>query len=286
MTTLLLIMLVGFPALVALLTYTLYCYEETNSAGTPFTKLLPNVLPTILKSYLSEVAILFLYPVGLWPSLWSRPSGDRPVVVLVHGLFHNPSAWALFRHRLRTRGYAVACFAYPSWGTDIASVEAKLEQFLLDICTTCPGRPVHLVGHSLGGLLLRGVLGNMDVPGQIRTLSTLGTPFGGSKLAPFAFNSIGHDLMHDGPLVRTLATRPFPAHVRLLVLRAPADNMVLPNTALGCNVRGCTEKQTPHSSHLSMLYSRPVFNEVAQWLDDAEKTGDLGPENLGSKSKD
>lgn len=266
MTTLLVTLLVGLPLLVALLTYTLFCYEETNSSGRTFKTLLPDILPTIFKSYMSEVMILCLHPLGLWPALWSRPSDNRPVVVLVHGLFHNPSGWIVFRRRLLARGYTVACFSYASWGTDMARVEARLARYLQDIFESCPDRPIHLVGHSLGGLLLRGVLGATDVPAQVQTLVTLGTPFGGSKLSTFAFNSLGHDLQYDGPLIRDMACRPFPAHVRLLALRAPADNMVLPNAALGCNVAGCTERLTAHTSHLGMLYSRPVFHEVAQWI--------------------
>lgn len=266
MTTLLLLFFVGTPLICALLTYTVYCYEESNQTGHPLHLLLPDVAITALKSFARETLILILHPLGLWPGLWARPSAGKPLVILVHGLFHNQSGWILFRHWLRAHGYAVACFSYPSWKTDLDSTENRLLHYLENIIKDYPGQPIHLVGHSLGGLLLRAVLGRVRASDRIKTLVTMGTPYRGSKLSPFALNSLGRFLKHEGETVRDLAARPFPEHVRLLALRVPVDNMVLPNSALRCDVPGCTEQTTRHASHLGMLFSRQIFNDVLLWI--------------------
>lgn len=265
MITFLLLALVGFVGIVTLLTYTLYCYEETNQSGQPLAPFLAMAGRTALRSAASELAIVALHPLGLWPGLWSKPTQDRPLVVLVHGLFHNPGAWILFRHRLRAKGFGTACFGYPSWAVQWDETVAGLTTYLTKILAENPERPVHLVGHSLGGLLLRCALAQMPDP-RIRTLVTLGTPYGGSKLSPFALSSLGRYLAYGGETVTRIAALPTPAGVRCLALYSPADNMVMPNSALRCGLQDWEERQTRPVSHVAMLHSKDVFDEALEWM--------------------
>ena len=261
----LLLTLVAFVGIITLLTYTLYCYEETNQSGRPLGPYLAMAARTALRSLASELAIVALHPMGLWPRLWSSPTPGRPLVILVHGLFHNPGAWALFRRRLQARGFSTACFGYSSWGTDWESTVENLKRYLRETLPADPQQDVHLVGHSMGGLLLRCALADLDEP-RIRTLVTIGTPFGGSKLSPFALSSLGRYLGHQGETVGRVAALPTPGGVRCLALRSPADNMVLPNSALRCGLAGWEEKETRPVSHVAMLHAGEVFEEAAAWM--------------------
>jgi pimeloyl-ACP methyl ester carboxylesterase len=49
--------------------------------------------------------------------------------------------------------------------------------------------PVHLFGHSMGGLVARGVAARMvqEFPGRVRTVLTIGSPHGGARAADGAF---------------------------------------------------------------------------------------------------
>ena len=266
MITALLLAIAAFVGIVTLLTYTLFCYEETNQSGRPLGPFLALASRTALRSVASELAIVALHPIGLWPGLWSRPTAGRPLVILVHGLFHNPGAWALFRRRLHARGFATACFGYASWGTDWDSTVANLRQYLKDTLPADPQQDVHLVGHSMGGLLLRCALADLGEP-RIRTLVTLGTPFEGSKLSPFALSSLGRYLGHRGETVARVAALPTPGSVRCLALRSPADNMVLPNSALRCGLTGWEERETSPVSHVAMLHAGNVFEEAVAWME-------------------
>jgi pimeloyl-ACP methyl ester carboxylesterase len=67
-------------------------------------------------------------------------------VVLIPGLWMPAAAMALLALRLRRAGYEVQCFSYR--GRD--SFEANLERLARHL----DGRTVHLVGHSLGGVLI------------------------------------------------------------------------------------------------------------------------------------
>jgi len=261
---------VGFVALVTLLSYTLFCYEETNQTGRPLAPFLALTARTVPRSLAGELLVIVLHPLGLWPGLWTKPSSEGPVVFMVHGLFHNQGAWILFRRRLRARGFATACHGYASWNADWDTTVENLKKHLRSTLDEHPGRDIHLVGHSMGGLLLRAALADMPDP-RIRTLSTLGTPFGGSKLWPFALSSLGRYLVHGGETVRKIAALPTPGHVRALALRSPADNMVLPNSALRCGLPGWEERETAPVSHVAMLHSRNVFEEVAAWIEREER---------------
>lgn len=266
MITLFLIIILGLPLASALLTYTLYCYEQANQQGVSLGQLLPDVLRTAVKSYLYECMMLVLHPLGLWPDLWSKPKAGQPIVILVHGLFHNQSGWIFYRHWLEAQGYSVACYRYPSWRTDLESVESSLKEYLEQIMTNHPDQPIHLVGHSLGGLLLRATLTHLTNVRPIKTLVTLGTPYQGSKLAPFALNSLGRFLTFQGETIQEINSRTVPSHIQYLALRVPVDNMVLPNSALYCHLPQCTEQITSHCSHIAMLYSKNIFLTILHWI--------------------
>ncbi len=84
----------------------------------------------------------------------------------------------MLARRLRRRGFSVHLFSYPSVRADLRANAERLAHFLaaLDADT------VHLVGHSLGGILIRAVF-HYSPPRQPGRLVTLGAPHGGSRVA-------------------------------------------------------------------------------------------------------
>lgn len=75
-------------------------------------------------------------------------------VILVPGLWMPAAVLLPWQWRLQAAGHAVRRFAYPSWRNGLA---ANVEVLALYLAET-PGRPIHLVGHSLGGLLILSLL--------------------------------------------------------------------------------------------------------------------------------
>ena len=266
MITFLLTVFLATTLILALLTYTLYCYEESNQAGKPLGPFLALAGKTALRSIVSEMVILLLHPLGLWPRLWKEPNGGGKLVVLVHGLFHNQSAWILFRRWMQGHGFATVCFSYASWNSGWDETVAGLRKDLESLLAAHPDREVHLVGHSMGGLLLWSALAGLEDSSRVKSLVTMGTPFAGSKLSPFALSSLGRYLRYEGETVRAVTRLPLPSHVRRLALHSPADNMVLPNAALRCKAPGWEEMTTRPVSHVAMLHSREVFREVRRWI--------------------
>ena len=72
-------------------------------------------------------------------------------VVLVNGLWLGNAALALLARRLRRAGFRVHRFSYPTVRNDLRTNAGLLHDFLAQV----PGDTVHLVGFSLGGLVIR-----------------------------------------------------------------------------------------------------------------------------------
>jgi pimeloyl-ACP methyl ester carboxylesterase len=103
---------------------------------------------------------------------------SRESVVLVNGLWlADPALWLLAR-RLRRAGFRVYTFSYPSVRHDLRTNATQLHDFLARV----PGTIVHLVGYSLGGLVIRALFHFQPKqrPGRI---VLLGSPQTGNRAA-------------------------------------------------------------------------------------------------------
>jgi pimeloyl-ACP methyl ester carboxylesterase len=99
-------------------------------------------------------------------------------VVLVHGILMNGRELALLARRLRQCGFNPVVFDYPSRLRTVDEHARALQQFIKDLHAPV----VHLVGHSLGGLvILRALERSTELPpGRI---VLLGSPVRGSGVA-------------------------------------------------------------------------------------------------------
>ncbi len=120
---------------------------------------------------------------------------------MVHGLWLNGLEFFLLRDRLRDAGYAPAVFRYPSTHAALGEVAAALADRLRAF-----GAPVHVVAHSLGGLVALETFATQgDLPAGRVVL--LGSPVQGSRAAKsIAGWSFGPRIL--GPLAVEALTRP------------------------------------------------------------------------------
>lgn len=79
----------------------------------------------------------------------------RPLAVLVHGMGRTPISMALLAYRLRRHGFRTAVFGYSVTVEKFSSVLVRLQRF---IEARSDERAYIVIGHSLGGVLLRCVL--------------------------------------------------------------------------------------------------------------------------------
>lgn len=118
------------------------------------------------------------------------------LVLFVHGMGRSPaSGWLLLR-ALRRSGFRTATFGYSVSRESFAQIAARLASTLQALPEQ---EELVLIGHSLGGVLLRHVLGLLDASAkQVRHLFLLGSPVAASKMAVrFAGNPLFRAITRD-----------------------------------------------------------------------------------------
>lgn len=114
-------------------------------------------------------------------------SAAKPCVVLLHGLAGQPWNWLALRRTLQMAGYRVLTPAYASRKQTVQVSVQQIAPAVAD-CKNSSKQPVHLVGHSLGGLLIRHYLQQYGAA-DIGRVVMLGTPNQGTELSDSAQKS-------------------------------------------------------------------------------------------------
>jgi len=225
----------------------------------------------------SGVAFVFLGHIwGIWLV-------KKETVVLVHGLWMKglellPLAWSL-----RRAGYEVRFLHYFT-RHPLAPSAARLREQLGKM----EQAPIHLLAHSLGGLLLCHLATQGGLPANGRVLM-LGTPLGGSHAArAFARWQLGRWMLGPHTLKALLGERPpWPANRPLGVIAGErgigmgmlvARSMPRPHDGSVCVAETQTPEVTQHlvvsHSHFGMLWAHDVRGQVLHYL----RTGRFEPE--------
>jgi len=108
----------------------------------------------------------------------------HPCVVLVHGLWMNATALRVLQMRLRSSDLNVVRFGYPTVRAGLDEGAAHLSRLL----KTLDSEQIHLVAHSLGGLVTLRAL-ELYPDARVRRIVLMGSPVAGSlsgrRLASF-----------------------------------------------------------------------------------------------------
>ena len=241
----------------------------------------------IFSSAGSLILVIAFSPFAFWRKLWKAspdPACTLPPVILVHGLYHNASAWVLYRWWLRRAGFRnVYAFSYNSWTSSFHDLLERLDLEVAKVTELPEGRRVMLVGHSLGGLLSRAYVECAGNTGRIQAVAALGAPHQGSKLAALGLGSLAQSLIYRGPLISRLEEEARKTDVPCLSISSPVDNMVLPNNALRPPHAGWEYRESAPVSHVGMLYHRPTAIIVVDYLLSHSERRAFGQ---GSKTKE
>ncbi|WP_307128869.1 triacylglycerol lipase [Streptomyces sp. B1I3] len=120
-------------------------------------------------------------------ALGGPPAEDRLPVVLLHGFIDNRSVFVLLRRFLARHGWHhLESLNYSPLTCDVRTAAELLGRHVEEICDRTGRHEIDIVGHSLGGLIARYYVQRLGGDRRVRTLVTLGTPHGGTAVAPLA----------------------------------------------------------------------------------------------------
>lgn len=198
----------------------------------------------------------------------------QEAVVLVHGLWMKSWTWNTYRRFLESHGYKVYLFGYK---TTQQSFELTLTQ-LTAFVNSRPESTVHLVVHSMGGILTMRALPYIKKSGK---LMMLGSPVNGSRVAQ-KLKKMGWD---TGLLKH--ASEPLTAGVSMPEVLRPS--MMIAGTSpfglgrlierrLGVSdgtvgvdetqADWIDQHQTIHSSHMGLLRNSDAMQKTLDFLND------------------
>ena len=225
-----------------------------------------------LMASVAAMAPLHLVGGGLDPSCGPRSPVQahtapttRPVL-LVHGLGGTKYSWSLLAQALSARGLTVEAVTYTPIGTSVEQLADRLVVEVDRMLSRTGSDKVHLVGHSLGGVVIAQAIAGGRLDGLVDTVVTLASPFGGTPWANLLpFGAIVRALREDSPLLRRLACAPVPDGVRWLAFTAALD-MIVPGLR---SVPAHTQAETVTVGgvgHNGMLLSREVVGRIVDAL--------------------
>jgi pimeloyl-ACP methyl ester carboxylesterase len=194
---------------------------------------------------------------------------ERPgeVVVLTHGFMANRWLLVPLARRLRRCGWKTIVWGYPSLTPSVLTHGERFAGLLADIEAQTEVEQIHVVAHSMGGIVTRAAL-TRGIPSKFRRLVMLAPPNRGSFVATATAGLMGRVLRpvaelttHPESLVNTLAE---PAGVEIGVIAAGRDQLVsLESTRLSMP----HEHTVLPCMHSSLLFRRDAAALTAQFLE-------------------
>ena len=221
-----------------------------------------------LSLWLGEYAAFVANFVFLSPAecLWMQPARLAPMrsgtpLVLVHGYSCSRAAWWWQRRRLEAAGFTVATLSLEPIYADIETYLPALSERIDAVLTKTGARQVALVGHSMGGLVIRAWLARHGGE-RVSRVVTLGTPHGGTRLARLGLGRNARQMELGSAWLQSLGE----TAVDRVAIFSAHDNYVAPRSQL--EWPGARRVELVGLGHLAMLFSARVAAEMTEALGD------------------
>ncbi len=206
-----------------------------------------------------------LHPLGLvksGPEPYDPDGG--PPVILLHGLFHNRACWLWIKFNLRRQGFRnLYALNLPPW-KDLEALTERVTLKIDELKLAGAGGRVHLVGHSMGGMIARNYLQLRGGADRVDRCVLLAAPNHGSKLAPFAISALGEMLVPGSEFLQRLAAAPLPNPQAIWAIFSRHDNIVLPWQS--ARLEGVHQVELSGLGHVGMLYRSVAINALVTAL--------------------
>lgn len=197
-------------------------------------------------------------------------------IILVHGMVDNRSIFTLLRRALLRRGFGrVLTLNYSPFTQDVRSVASRLETLVEQICAETGYERVHVVGHSLGGLVARYYVQKLGGDARVHTLCTLGTPHAGTWAANLLPQGVVRQLRPGSDLVAELAEPAPGCRTRFVAFWSDLDQLVVPKQSARIDHPDLQARNVllRGVGHMSLPIDGRVVREIAGLLAHLDEDG-------------
>jgi len=197
-------------------------------------------------------------------------------IILIHGLVDNRSIFTLLRRALRRRGFGrVLTLNYSPFTQDIRSVAARLAALVEKTCEETGYERVHVVGHSLGGVIARYYVQRLGGDAHVHTVCTLGSPHAGTFAAHLLPQKVVKQL-RPGSDVMTELAEPCPGlRTRFIAFWSDLDQLVVPKRSARIDHPDLLARNVllRGVGHMSLPIDGRVVREIAAALAHLDEDG-------------
>jgi triacylglycerol lipase len=190
-------------------------------------------------------------------------------ILLVHGLVDNRSIFTLLRRHLRRRGFGrVWTINYRIWTTDLRDAARQLAASVEAICEQTGYDRIHVIGHSMGGLVARYYVQCLGGDERVHTLVTLGTPHHGTRAARLFPRGVCRQLTPGSEVVAELAEPAAGCQTRFVSFWSDIDALMSPKQAAILDHPDLAARNilVPGVGHMSLPIDRRVVREITSTL--------------------
>ena len=190
-------------------------------------------------------------------------------ILLVHGLVDNRSVFTLLRRTLLRRGFGrVISVNYSPFTQDVRTAATRLARLVEKTCEETGYERVHVVGHSLGGVVARYYVQRMGGDARVHTLVTLGSPHDGTVAAHLLPSRLARQLRPGSALMQELAAPAAGCRTRFVAFWSDLDQLIVPKRSAridhpDLSVRNVLLRGV---GHMSLPIDGRVVHEIARTL--------------------
>jgi pimeloyl-ACP methyl ester carboxylesterase len=197
-------------------------------------------------------------------------------ILLVHGLVDNRSIFAMLRRHLRQRGFdRIWTTNYQIWTSDVRVAARRLAATVDAIRGQTGYERIHVVGHSMGGLVARYYVQRLGGDAHVHTLVTLGTPHQGTRAARLLPRGICRQLAPTSDIIAELAEPAPECQTRFVSFYSDIDALISPKQAARIEHPDLSARNVlvPGVGHMSLPIDRRISREIASTLAQLDSEG-------------
>ena len=197
-------------------------------------------------------------------------------ILLLHGLVDNRSIFTVLRRALRRRGFGrVWTMNYHVLTHDVRAAAQRLAATVDAICEQTGYERIHVIGHSMGGIIARYYVQRMGGDARVHTLVTLGSPHGGTRAAHLLPRGVCRQLTPRSDVIAELAEPAPSCRTRFVSFWSDLDALISPKASARVDHPDLSARNVfvRGVGHMSLPIDSRVTREIAATLAQLDSHG-------------